>query len=95
MIYFLIFAQNIDYGYTLEPPHGGMLEGPYKTIFGLQFVSKAIVLLWFSFVWGFFCARVSVTFHFHISSVWITEWPILGKAVHSVDHMFSLYFDYL
>ena len=30
------------------------------------------------------------------SSVWVAEWPPFGeKASHSVDHMFSLYFDYL
>ena len=42
-----------------------------------------------------------MTFHFtcvHIisSSVWVTEWPPFGKkAAHSVDHMFSLFVDYL
>ena len=43
--------------------------------------------------------RVSVTFHLtcvHIifSSVWVAECPPFGKtAAHSVDHMFSVYFD--
>ena len=37
-------------------------------------------------------------FHIHIffSSVWVAEWPHFWEiAVHSLDHMFSLYFDYL
>ena len=48
-----------------------------------------------------FGARVSVTFHLtcaHIvfSSVSVAEWPRLRAiAAQSVDHMFSLYFDYL
>ena len=34
--------------------------------------------------------------HVNFSSVWVAEWPPFGgKAAHSVDHMFSLYFDYL
>ena len=42
-----------------------------------------------------------MTFHFMcvniiFSSVSVAEWPHFGKkAAHSVDHMFSLYFDYL
>ena len=28
VIFFLFFAQNIDYGYTLEPPRGGSNEYP-------------------------------------------------------------------
>ena len=49
-----------------------------------------------------FGVRVSVTFHFtcvHIifSSAWVVEWPpFAGEiAAHSVDHMFSLHFDFL
>ena len=46
-----------------------------------------------------FGCRGSVTFHLmfvHIIliSVWVVEWTPFGKE-HSVDHMFSLYFDYL
>ena len=34
--------------------------------------------------------------HIIFSSVSVTEWPpVLEIAAHSVDHMFSLYFDYL
>ena len=30
------------------------------------------------------------------SSVWVAMWPHFGEgAAHSIDHMFSLYFDYL
>ena len=41
-----------------------------------------------------------MTFHLMIvndtfSSVWVAGWAIFwDKAVHSVGHMFSLYFDY-
>ena len=48
-----------------------------------------------------FGVRVSVTFHlmcvhFIFSSVSVAEWPPFWEiAAHSVDHMFSLYFDYL
>ena len=48
-----------------------------------------------------FGVRVSVTFHLfllHIifSSVWVAELPpFLERATYSVDHMLSLYFDYL
>ena len=34
--------------------------------------------------------------HIKFSSVWVAEWPPFGEklltVVHSVDHMFSLYF---
>ena len=33
--------------------------------------------------------------HIIFSSVSVAEWPPFGIAAHSVDHMFSLYFDYL
>ena len=35
--------------------------------------------------------------HISFSSVSVAEWPpfFLEIAAHSVDHMFSLYFDYL
>ena len=45
-------------------------------------------------------SEVLVTFHLtcvHIifSLVWVTDLPPFGKiAAHSVNHMFSLYFDY-
>ena len=49
-----------------------------------------------------FGVRVSVTFHLTcvdiiiFSSVWVAEWPPFAEiAAHSIDHMFSLYFDYL
>ena len=34
--------------------------------------------------------------HIIFSSFWFAEWPPFGEiAAHLVDHMFSLYFDYL
>ena len=34
--------------------------------------------------------------HIIFGSVWVAEWPPFGeKTAHSVDHMFSLNFDYL
>ena len=46
-----------------------------------------------------FGVRVSMTFHltcdhinFIFSLVWVADWPL---AANSVDHLFSLYFDYL
>ena len=34
--------------------------------------------------------------HIIFSSVWVAEWPPFCKiAAHAIDHMFSLYFDYL
>ena len=43
---------------------------------------------------------VSVTFHImcvHIifSSVWVAEWQLFINSCSLVDHMFSLYFDFL
>ena len=68
----------------------------------LNFSSKAVVLLWFS-VACFWCQSFGdvspYVCSYHFSSVWIAEWPpfdpIFEIAAHSVDSMFSLYFDYL
>ena len=40
---FLIFAQNTDCGYTLEPPHrGGSNENPQSMFFRAKIIQKCI-----------------------------------------------------
>ena len=53
-----------------------------------------VVLLWFSV--ACFGVRVSVMFHqISFSSVLVAEFDFWERAVHSVNHTLSLYFDYL
>ena len=33
--------------------------------------------------------------HIIFSLVWVAEWPPFKKAAHSVNHVFTLYFEYL
>ena len=34
--------------------------------------------------------------HMFVHIIFVAEWPLFGtKVAHSVDYMFSLYFDYL
>ena len=66
--------------YVVSPKHDQMIIKSTMPVFGV---------------------RVSATFHLMcvhsiFSSVWVAEWPPFGKRdAHTVDHMFSLYFDYL
>ena len=60
--------------------------------------TKAVVMLWSSV--ACFDVRISVTFH--LIFVFIFQFGLgccvatfLDKAAHSVDHIFSLYFEYL
>ena len=51
---------------------------------GITDRSNAVVLTWFSVA----CVGVRVSMMFHLMFVW-------GKAVHSVGHLYLLYFVYL
>ena len=43
---FLFFAQNIDCGYTLEPPHGGCSNGYPQSMFFEQKIRKKRIPLY-------------------------------------------------
>ena len=78
---------------------GTLRSTPHPQLFIID-LSKMVVLLWFSVTCLFLVS--SVNFHLMcvliiFSLAWVAEWWVtFGEiAAHSVDHMFSLYFDCL
>ena len=41
------------------------------------------------------CNNILNSPHIILNAVLVAEWPRIGKEMYTVDHMFSLYFDYL